>query len=191
MIEEVGEYAFSKGPQMDEILIKHLKKIGQYAFANNSSRVWFQNDQQCEISRGAFQNCTGLLGFRFTQETKVSDNAFFGCTGLTNFTISKPLEISYNCFEKCSGLKEAQIGSEGYPLQEMSTNVFLNAFAFKDEEQGIYPILTIYFDSTKATIDPELNIPVAIEGADFRLMNNYPWGLRGDVDIQFIGTIPE
>lgn len=191
MIEEVEEYAFSEGPMMDEILLMHLKKIGQYAFANNSSRVWFQNNQQCEISRGAFQNCTGLLGFTFTEEVKISDNAFFGCTGLTNFTILKPLEISYNCFENCSGLKKAQIGSEGHPLQSMSSQVFANAFVFKDEEQGIYPILTIYFDSTKATMDSELNIPVANEGEVFELMDQYPWNVRGDVDIQFIGTIPE
>ena len=126
-IEEVGDYAFYKCVNLQEItLTGRVRNIGKGAFeyCTELKKVTFGNSIE-KVGGSAFYECVNLQEITLTGKVRnIGAYAFGHCTELKKVTFENSIEeVGDYAFYKCEKLKEVTLG---VGIQEIGDEAFAN-----------------------------------------------------------------
>lgn len=166
-VKTVGQYAFYKCQDLENVEMPAVTTIESYAFASciNLLSVSMENAQG-RLNGYAFQGCTQLVSFSLPRITSIENSAFSGCKELTNATFPSIATVGQSAFNGCTKLSKvslplaSSIGSASFANCALLTTVIIgntsrvatltNSSAFVNAPNAVIYVPDALVDSYKS-----------------------------------------
>ena len=169
--EKIGRDAFYQCNSLQEITLpKNLKQVGSYAFfnCNQLKNIIFPSEVET-ISYHAFEACYNLASIQFPPALKrIEANAFSSCNSLSSINLPGLTSISNNTFNGCSNLTEVKLPST---LESIGDYAFENCSNLT--KVYTYTVLPINIDQNTFTNFKATTLYVPTQSYD-----NYYWSTQ-------------
>lgn len=105
LLEEIGNYAFIRCKNLEQINIPRVKTIGQLAFNESNALKTINMGSVEEIGDSAFQGCSSLTSVDISNLSSIGVNTFRGCTSLESVGDMSNIEaLGISAFHDCKSL---------------------------------------------------------------------------------------